>query len=322
MQIQRANSPLHNNLDMDKVVLITGASGLLGRAILRIFEEAGWQAFGLAFSRASRNSKLIRVELRDFAAVNDVVSEKKPSIIVHCAAEKNPDAAEKQHDATDEINVKATENLANVAAANKALLIYISTDSVFDGFHPPYEENSSDVNPVNYYGKTKLSGEHVTLSHNGIVLRIPFLYGPVDEVSESSMLTLFRQLEESNKRVVLLDYDLRYPTHVDDVARAVLTLAESFLRNNSSVKGAYHYAGQEGYTKYQMAVLLSKLFQLPHGHLVADPNPPSSGANRSQDPRLLCSRLASLRAPEPRPFGDGVKQVIQDFKLKTDTGSG
>ncbi|XP_055332508.1 methionine adenosyltransferase 2 subunit beta-like [Paramacrobiotus metropolitanus] len=305
---------------MDKVALITGASGLLGRAILRIFEEAGWQAFGLAFSRASKNPKLIRVDLRDFAAVNDVVSDKKPSVIVHCAAEKNPDAAEEQQLATDEINVKATENLAKVAAANKALLIYISTDSVFDGSHPPYEENSPDTNPVNYYGKTKLAGEHVTLSHNGIVLRIPFLYGPVDEVAESSMLTLFRQLEESHTPAVLSDYDLRYPTHVDDVARAALTLAESFLLNNASVKGAYHYAGQEGYTKYQMAVFLSMLFQLQHGHLTADPHPPSSGANRPRDPRLLCSRLASLGTTEPRPFAEGVRQVIQEFSQKTDTG--
>jgi len=61
---------------MSKTVLITGATGLLGRQVVIAFEEAGWNAVGIGLSRA-QPPKVLKLDLRDAAAVEAVINEVK-----------------------------------------------------------------------------------------------------------------------------------------------------------------------------------------------------------------------------------------------------
>ncbi len=170
---------------MKKRVIVTGASGLLGRAILKQFQEKGqWEALGLAFSRVGPD--LQKIDLRNKEEVSSLVASFKPDVIIHAAAERRPDFVEKQEGATAALNVLATSYLAEAAATAKAFMLYISTDYVFDGTKPPYKPNDTP-NPLNKYGQSKLDGEKATLEHcpNGGVLRVPVLYGPVEHLHES-----------------------------------------------------------------------------------------------------------------------------------------
>ncbi|XP_015224678.1 PREDICTED: methionine adenosyltransferase 2 subunit beta-like [Cyprinodon variegatus] len=71
---------------------------------------------------------------------------------------------ERNSDAAVGLNVHATSTVSKEAAACGAVLIYISTDYVFDGRNPPYGEDDSP-NPLNLYGRSKLEGERETLRH-------------------------------------------------------------------------------------------------------------------------------------------------------------
>ncbi|XP_010175436.1 methionine adenosyltransferase 2 subunit beta-like, partial [Antrostomus carolinensis] len=144
-------------------VLITGATGLLGRAVFKEFSENNWNAVGCGYRRA--RPRFEQINLLDSVAVHDIIHDFQPHVIVHCAAERRPDVVESQPDAASQLNVAASGNLAKEAAGVGAFLIYISTDYVFDGTSPPYKE--SDVpNPLNLYGKTKLDGEKAVLENN------------------------------------------------------------------------------------------------------------------------------------------------------------
>ena len=169
--------------------LITGASGLLGRALMRAFTAASteskaaaavkWECTGAAFSRASKN--LIKVDLRDAKAVRELVTKLKPNVIVHAAAERFPDKVEADKEAAQKLNVEATRELASAAKEVGAWLLYISTDYVFDGKASPYK-TSDKPNPLNTYGALKLGGEQAVLKElpSAVVLRVPFLYGSVE----------------------------------------------------------------------------------------------------------------------------------------------
>lgn len=137
-------------------VLITGATGLLGRAVYKEFQQSNWHAVGCGFRRA--RPKLEQVNLLDSEAVHHLIHDFQPHVIVHCAAERRPDVVESQPDAASQLNVGASGNLAKEAAAIGAFLIYISSDYVFDGTNPPYTEEDIP-SPLNLYGKTKLDGE-------------------------------------------------------------------------------------------------------------------------------------------------------------------
>ena len=120
-------------------VLVTGATGLRGRAIMKAFADA--ELTGVALSRA--RAGLVRLDLRQTAEIEALVERLQPEIIVHSAAERRPDVCEKDPEGTRALNVEATAALARSAAACGAWILYTSTDYVFDGTNPPYAGTSA-----------------------------------------------------------------------------------------------------------------------------------------------------------------------------------
>ncbi|XP_055339592.1 methionine adenosyltransferase 2 subunit beta-like [Paramacrobiotus metropolitanus] len=301
-----------------KRVLITGASGLLGRAVLEAFIAAGWHSTGLAFSRADRHPNLVKADLCDPVAMEKLIDDLKPNVIVHCAAERSPDAVDQKPAETFQLNVQSTQHLSQCAKNVGAFLLYISTDYVFDGNAPPYTEDATP-HPINKYGESKLAGEEAAVSvyPDAVILRVPVLYGPVEKLSESAVTVLFEKLLEgpTGKPAVMSHYERRYPTHVADIAKALVLLATLKLQGEE-IRGVYHWSGKDCLTKYEMVQHMSKIFGLPMDHVVADATKPTSGAARPYDAALSCSRLEKLGAPTPMSFADGISSVLSPFARK------
>lgn len=285
-------------------VVVTGASGLLGREVLKCFSGGKWEALGLAYSRASGNLK--KVDLCDSAQVEEILTQFHPDVVVHCAAERRPDIVDSQKDKTVALNVSATQSLATLCSKQSIYLLYISTDYVFDGKAPPYVP-SSPTNPINTYGLTKRDGEGVVLRHAGLgVLRIPVLYGPLESLSESAVTTLFSLVQDPTKPAKLSDYEQRYPTHVTNCAQACLGLAERRL------PGIWHYSGKEPFTKYTMALAMAEEFGLSVDHLTGVKEP-SPGAVRPYDCHLDSSATEKIIPITYIPFREGVKNALEPF---------
>ena len=182
----------HVNMAKKQRVIITGASGLLGRAIMKEFLNSDkWEVLGLAHSRAK--NVLRKVDLFDFDESKRVVKEFKPHVLIHSAAERRPDIVENDERTCTKMNVGVTKAL--VEAINELnsdretpdhFMVYISTDYVFDGTSPPYKP-LDEPNPLNKYGKSKLEGEQVMHHSEGAILRVPILYGDVEYLKESAV---------------------------------------------------------------------------------------------------------------------------------------
>ena len=168
-------------------VLITGASGLLGRAIKSELERnVSWEIIGLGYSRLAGGLK--KVNLTNPQELHQVINDFKPDVVVHSAAERRPDVVGTKELETEALNIQATENIAKYTNNIGGFLLYISTDYVFDGTSPPYTVRSQP-NPLNKYGKTKLEGELKTTAHceRHAILRVPILYGDIEQVGESAV---------------------------------------------------------------------------------------------------------------------------------------
>jgi len=91
---------------MPKVV-VTGSSGLLGRAMVKTFSTGGWDVVGLAHSRSKEQDKhLLRCDLTDEAQVRAILTEVKPDVIIHCMAERKPDRVDADPEKAHLLNVK------------------------------------------------------------------------------------------------------------------------------------------------------------------------------------------------------------------------
>lgn len=169
-------------------VVITGASGLLGREIHKKFNASSNfpLIIGMGFSKAEN---LIKCDILDFELTNRLITSMNPSVIIHCAGEKRPDIISKNPDYVYQLNVLSTQNLAKLALELNSVFIYISTDYVFDGNGgAPYQ--TTDVpNPLNDYGKSKLMGEVEAIKVNPrtVAVRLPSLYGLARKPNESTV---------------------------------------------------------------------------------------------------------------------------------------
>lgn len=294
-------------------VLITGATGLLGRAVYKEFQQSNWHTVGCGFRRA--RPKFEQVNLLDSEAVHHLIHDFQPHVIVHCAAERRPDVVESQPDAASQLNVGASGNLAKEAAAIGAFLIYISSDYVFDGTNPPYTEEDIP-SPLNLYGKTKLDGEKAVLENNlgAAVLRIPVLYGEVEKLEESAVTVMFDKVQFGNKSANMDHWQQRFPTHVKDVASVCRQLAEKRMLD-PSIKGTFHWSGNEQMTKYEMACAIADAFNLPSSHLRPITDSPVIGAQRPKNAQLDCSKLETLGIGQRTPFRIGIKESLWPFLI-------
>nr|XP_057943870.1 methionine adenosyltransferase 2 subunit beta [Doryrhamphus excisus] len=295
-------------------VLVTGATGLLGRAVYREFQTHDCFVIGTAYRRA--RPRLLRCDLTDEDAVRGLLDHCKPDAIVHCAAERRPDVVERHMEAAVNLNVHATSVLAREAAALGAFFLYISTDYVFDGRNPPYGED--DVpNPLNLYGRSKLEGEREALRRcpGAAVLRVPVLFGDVETLTESAVTSLWLKVQEVATESCTLDHSQqRFPTHVRDVAVVCRKVCER-ARQDASVRGIFHFSAKEQMTKYEMAVAMARAFNLPSSHLIPlTEQPAAAAALRPVNSRLECSRLELMNlSVEPRPFTSAITDCLWPF---------
>ncbi|XP_076060594.1 methionine adenosyltransferase 2 subunit beta-like isoform X2 [Oratosquilla oratoria] len=288
-------------------VLVTGASGLLGRAILALLKEENWNVVGLGYSRISQG--LIKCDLRDREAVSALLKKEKPDFIIHCAAERAPDKVENHYEETVLLNVKATEYLASIAKELNSRLIYISTDYVFDGVNPPYKIDDKP-NPLNKYGQSKLEGEKATMEVNpdACILRIPILYGPVERIDESAVTVLLNCIKDK-KPITLSHYEKRYPVNVRDIAKILRDLIMK-IDKDPSISGIFQWSGKERLTKYEMAMLIAEGLNLPFDHISPD-DKAVSGASRPYNALMDNSRLEELGISHHTGFKEGIKACLE-----------
>jgi len=300
---------------MANKVLITGASGLLGRALVKAFLEIKWDVTGLAHSRGKEGDKLrLKCDLTNEQQTRTIIQEVKPDVIIHCMAERRPDKVEGDPDKASLLNIKVTDTLSRIANEASAWFLYISTDYVFDGKNPPYATNA-ETNPVNEYGKTKREGEVAVWKnqHDAGILRVSILYGDVETLDESAITVLASPLL-NNSPAQLDNYNIRWPTLVDDVAAVCVGLCERKMEH-CGLYGTWHFAGNEKYTKYEMAQEIAKALGIPFPDNIT----PVSVAN-SKSPhnaQLNCIALEVMGLKKVTPFATAIKRILQPFVNKT-----
>ncbi|MPY26108.1 dTDP-4-dehydrorhamnose reductase family protein [Shewanella sp. YLB-07] len=289
-------------------IMITGATGLLGRAVKAQIESSQvHQVIATGFSRVQAG--IYKLDLTQSERVDEFIGHHQPDVIVHCAAERRPDVSEQDPEAALALNLGATKALAESARKHGTWVIYISTDYVFDGTAPNYAE-SDKPNPVNFYGESKWLGEQALLetSKGFAVLRLPILYGQVEKVSESAILILLNQLMDKQTQEVD-HWAVRSPTSTQDIALAIEKMIELNI-SKFDLSGIYHFSGKETMSKYQMLLAIGEVLGLDVNHLVPVSEPADS-AKRPKDCSLHCDRLALLGISSQVDFKSGVFDALK-----------
>lgn len=192
-------------------IVVTGASGQLGRELLLHCSAAGDDVIGLD----RREFDLTSAE-----SVRRAVRVSRPDVVVNCAAFTAVDACESRPDEAMAVNATGVGHLADTVAAAGAHLVQLSTDYVFDGSKAgPYVE-SDPPNPASVYGRTKLAGE-VAAGVDATVVRTSWVCG---EHGPNMVKTVLR-LAERGTAMTFVDDQRGKPTFTADLAPALRRLA-------------------------------------------------------------------------------------------------
>jgi len=297
-------------------VLVTGSSGILGRVLYdKLLDEPDFVTYGLVFNRTT-NAKKIKCDLRNETEVNLQLDSLKPDLIVHCAAERRPEIVSQNKTQAQSLNVGSTEFITKWAKENNARVLYISSDYVFDGTNPPYNEEAVP-NPLNDYGVMKLQSEQLVINSNNanVVLRLPILYGIVEYLEECAVTILFKKVLDSSMTAPMSNYEKRFPTHCEDVAQTIVNMVKYLSKNGTGLPSICHYQAEEEMTKLEMSLKMAEVFCLPSNHIVPE-NPPT-GTEATKRPfksQLNCEKLKKLGLyHQPRTFSAGIKESLKTF---------
>jgi dTDP-4-dehydrorhamnose reductase len=203
-------------------VVITGAGGLVGGSLARLFARRGDET--LALSRAD-------LDVTDAAAVGRFIGSERPRLVVNCAV-LGVDVCEQDAWAARAVNVEAPRALATAAAAAGARFLHFSTNYVFDGERDePYTEDD-ETRPPNVYGRTKAEGERAALAADPrcLVVRTSWVFG----AGKSSFLSTAHRELRAGRRVRAIRDTWASVTYVEDLARRV----EELLARRA--RGVFH----------------------------------------------------------------------------------
>ncbi|MEC0183417.1 dTDP-4-dehydrorhamnose reductase [Paenibacillus peoriae] len=215
-------------------VLVTGASGQLGKDVVNVFQERGHDVLG--YDRE-------QLDITDMEQAVKIVGQYQPDAIIHCAAYTAVDAAESDIDMAYQVNASGTRNMALAAEKAGAKLVYISTDYVFDGTaEQPYHEYDN-TNPQSIYGKSKRAGEILaqTLSSRYFIVRTSWVYGLYGNNFVKTML----KLGQEKPHLQVVNDQKGSPTYTVDLARFL----EELVRTDKY--GVYHASNSGSCTWYE-----------------------------------------------------------------------
>lgn len=209
-------------------VLVTGVTGQLGYDVGRELSKRRIEYIGTSSKE---------LDITDWLAVDRLLQEYHPDVVIHCAAYTKVDMAEDNPAQCWEVNVDGTRNIAVACRNIGAKMLYISTDYVFPGTDNRFYETTDSVGPVNTYGRSKLAGELVvkSLLERYFIVRISWVFGKNGNNFVKTMLRLAETHDELN---VVCD-QIGSPTYTADLAPLLCDMVQTELY------GVYH-ATNEG----------------------------------------------------------------------------
>jgi len=245
-----------------KKLFIFGVGGLLGYRI-SLLAKNKFKIYGSYNERKPLFdfAKIEKLNILDNEKTNNILKSIKPDYVIITSALSNVDYCELHKEEAEEVNVDAVKKIFSLCEELNCKLIHISSDSVFDGTKKsPYLEEDMP-NPLNIYGKTKLSSEKIILQNsNNLVIRASVLYGWLPDyltrISSSSMKNnnfvqwLIQNLK-NNKKVNIITDENSSPILVNDFARSIINLIEG------NFKGIYHSSPPIEISRYDFSIKIA-----------------------------------------------------------------
>ena len=224
-------------------VMVTGASGLVGRAVVSHCSSQGERVIALDHRG---------LDIADESKVDAAFDRERPDVVINCGAWTDVDGCELDPERAQNINARGPELLALACRRAGALLITISTDYVFDGEKDGFYTQRDQPNPQSVYAVSKLDGERRAQIDwaRTIIVRSGYIFGSGGKNFLSSIFERARRGE----RLLAINDMFGTPTYAPDLARQLHRLAQLDLPGIYHVVSAGEGCTFEGFARQAFAI--------------------------------------------------------------------
>lgn len=275
-----------------KTILVTGATGRVGRYLVDALVERGEhvRALLMTYDAAPKNVEIVRGSILDKEAVANAL--KDVDVVYHLAAVLDY-TAPKDH--MFDVNVTGTKNLIEASRASK--FIYLSSTSVYGHHTNPHITEATPSAPSGFYGKTKLLAEQLVLDKQGIVVRSPDIFGRGFKNGYDYVLT---QLDKGKMPIIGSGNNKIHWIHINDLIDALL-----LAKDKGRPGEVYLVAGKEAKPQKELLALLTKYLGTP--------------APRRHLPKYLACMMAHyelflsrFRGHKPKVIPEHISKITSD----------
>lgn len=266
-------------------VLILGSEGMLGTALMSVFDAVGFDKNEL--------------DICDRGAVLETLHEREPDLVINAAGYTDVDGAELSPEKAAMVNAEACGYVVEACHAISAPLVHFSTDYVFDGKNPDGYDEMAEPNPINTYGRSKFAGEKIILENleQFFLIRTSWLFGPNGKNFVDTMLKLGRE----NGEVSVVNDQIGNPTYTRDLAAAVHKLVTQDFDY-----GIYHITNDNSVTWYDFA---REIFE--EAGMKVKTKPITSGKFKRPAERPKCSILLNSKFPHMRLHTEALAEYLK-----------
>ena len=254
--------------------------GLIGSHVARQAAQHSSKWTAHAWNRAN-------LDLTDHLEIQAAFKRSQPSLIIHCAAMSKSAACDANPYLAQQVNVESTRILCDIAG--EVPVWFISTDLVFDGKAGAYSE-TAEVNPLTFYGRTKVDAERHVLAHpQNAVFRLS-LNGGCSPTGDRGFNEEFRRSIERGVQMKLFVDEFRCPAAAATTADVLWRLAHFA----NLPRGIFHLCGSERLSRFQIGKLLLGRWGMAPSILQPGTLRDHQGPPRSPDTSMTCDRIESL----------------------------
>jgi dTDP-4-dehydrorhamnose reductase len=259
--------------------LVIGASGLVGRSLMRALGQSGNAAAGTYATRAAAG--LRRLDISDSTQVAACIAELRPRTIYLTAALTHVDYCEEHPESARRINVQGACWVAEEARRAGAKLVFYSSEYVFDGAAGPYDEQALP-RPLSVYGRAKLEAENAIreVLEDALIVRTTVVFG-WERGSKNFAMQIYDRVQQNAEMTIPAD-QLGTPTWAEYLANASVRLA------HTGARGLVNVAGKDTMPRVEFARALVRIF----------------GGNPE---RVIAVSTASLGQKAARPLRGGLR---------------
>ena len=278
-------------------ILVTGVRGQLGHDVLEELEKRHIEAVGV-------NSD--EMDIRDRESVDKVIDSIHPNAVIHCAAWTAVDAAEDESSACDAVNISGTEYIAEACRRNNAVMMYFSTDYVFDGEGDKPWKPEDKTAPIGAYGRSKCLGEEAVrriLPDQHFIIRLQWVYG----INGKNFVKTMLRLAETHDTLTVVSDQVGGPSYTGDIARLACDMIVT------DRYGTYHAANTGYCSWYEFAKAIFKEAGRDVKVVPVSSDAYPAKAKRPHNSRLDTSKLSKEGFKELPPWQDALHRFMAEL---------